>query len=113
MRYNKRKLNFMIFFTIFLICITVGLGATDFSGSIGSSDAEQGGDIVDDGGVVLPPDDGLFDDVDDDSQGGSDENGGGQTSNNPQNIPELTRWRGIMRSKWMRNIKAMCLTIKQ
>lgn len=90
MRYNKRKLNFMIFFTIFLICITVGLGTADFSGSIGSSDAEQGEDIVDDGEIVLPPDDGLFDDVDDDSQGGSDENGGGQTSNNPQNIPELT-----------------------
>ncbi len=90
MRYNKRKLNFMIFFTIFLICITVGLGAADFSGSIGSSDAEQGEDIVDDGEIVLPPDDGLSDDVNDGSQGGSDENGGGQTSDNPQNIPELT-----------------------
>ena len=54
MRYNKRKLNFMIFFTIFLICITVGLGAADFSGSIGSSDAEQGEDIVDDGEIVWP-----------------------------------------------------------
>ena len=90
MRYNKRKLNFMIFFTIFLICITVGLGAADFSGSIGSSDAEPGDEIVDDGEIVVPPDEDLSGEVGDGSQPGSGENGGGQTSNNYQNIPELT-----------------------
>ena len=90
MRYNKRKLNFMIFFTIFLICITVGLGTADFSGSIGSSDAEPGDEIVDDSEIVVPPDEDLSGDVGEGSQPGSGESGGGQTSNNYQNIPELT-----------------------
>ena len=90
MSYNKRKLNFMIFFTIFLICITVGLGTADFSGSIGSSDAEPGDEIVDDSEIVVPPDEDLSGDVGDGSQPGSGESGGGQTSNNYQNIPELT-----------------------
>ena len=89
MQYNKRKFNFIIFFTIFLICLTVGLGTADFDSML-SSDAERDDIIIEVEDSENKEDANIEEDNTNDDNTNLPTIDNNENTLNYQNIPKLT-----------------------